>query len=49
MSYRKTPEEVGYKPRYKGRRFWILENDPDKSFNGLRFETRDGISNGVVR
>ena len=39
MSYRKMSEEVGYKPRDKGHRFWIIENDPDKPFDGLRLET----------
>lgn len=34
MSYRKTPERcVGYKPLYKGRKLWILLNNPEKPFS----------------
>jgi hypothetical protein len=34
MSYRSTPSQlVGYKPLYKGRRYWIFENDTRKPFD----------------
>ena len=35
MSYRATPSNLkNYKPLYKGRRFWIFQNDPDNPYEG---------------
>jgi hypothetical protein len=35
MSHRATPKGlVGYKPLYKGRRYWIFENAPLKPYEG---------------
>ena len=33
MSYRATPPRLkGYKPLYKGRRYWVFKNDPANPF-----------------
>ena len=35
MSSRATPPHLkGYKPLYKGRRFWVFQNDPDNPYEG---------------
>ena len=35
MSSRATPPHLkGYKPLYKGSRFWVFQNDPDNPYEG---------------
>ncbi len=39
MSYKATPPKLkGYKPLYKGRRYWIFQNDPLNAYESWTFD-----------